>query len=468
MNFKERSIRIFPDIVVIFLLALILRIGFLYLVTKDCAMPPKCERLLTPDSSNYNFLALNMLSKKRFVPDIDSPYYYVSILRTPVYPAFLAMLYFFSKNNYILVGIVQSILSSFTCVLLYIIGLELFGRKTGFTGGILGAVSLLLIINSPLILTDTLFGFLLMFSLVCFIWSWSQKSNRWLIACAFLLSMTILCRPIAQFYPIFLCVLIMSTVKLPFLQRVKRTLCFAIIITIFVVGWVGHNWLRHRVPVFSGISSYSLLYYNAASLYSDIHGVDRERACEKLDEEVNLHLKRTIRDRKESWAERISAQRYVARKIIFEKPLRYFILHLKQDLRTLRPASGDFYLLLEIEPPKHGLLKLLENHGFSTLFLQYWKISSWPENISRLSIFVLYLSYWFLILGAVGLIKSRQWAQLFLFVGTIFYYLLLPGAPSNSRFRVPVEPFICLLAAEGIMFLGSNFSRIIKFFDNLR
>jgi len=43
----------------------------------------------------------------------------------------------------------------------------------------------------------------------------------------------------------------------------------------------------------------------------------------------------------------------------------------------------------------------------------------------------------------------------------IAYLLLIPGAPSNSRFRLPAMPEICLMAGIGLeaawVFLGRKF-----------
>ena len=53
-------------------------------------------------------------------------------------------------------------------------------------------------------------------------------------------------------------------------------------------------------------------------------------------------------------------------------------------------------------------------------------------------------------LGTVWLVRKRDWFALLTLLLLIAIPLYVAGGASSSRFRVPVEPYLALLAAEGI------------------
>jgi len=53
-------------------------------------------------------------------------------------------------------------------------------------------------------------------------------------------------------------------------------------------------------------------------------------------------------------------------------------------------------------------------------------------------------------MGLVQLLRKRDWFALLTLLLPIAVLLYAPGIASGSRMRVPVEPYLALLAAEGI------------------
>jgi len=55
------------------------------------------------------------------------------------------------------------------------------------------------------------------------------------------------------------------------------------------------------------------------------------------------------------------------------------------------------------------------------------------------------------VIGCWALFRRRQWPAVMLLLTLIGYFVLLgAGAEANSRFRVPIIPFLALLAAVGL------------------
>ncbi|HHT9158668.1 MAG TPA: glycosyltransferase family 39 protein [Candidatus Brocadiaceae bacterium] len=407
-DLQGNEVRIFPGFVIIFVLALTLRLVFWSLIVTHP------ERMLSPDSSAYNALALNILSGKGFLLDSNSPYYWYSLLRTPVYPLFLSTVYLLSGENYIWVGFVQSVLSSLISALTFLIGQRLFGRRAGFIAGLLSAFGLLSIIYSLMILSDILFTIMLVSCLWCTIEFWIQGTTRWLLMSAVLLGIAILCRPIAFYYTFFLLIMAIVGSKQKLLQGVKNVAVFIFVVVLIVGSWIVHNWIVFKVPVISGISSYNLVYYNAASLVADMRGVDRLTAVKELDDRLNERFNSMgINDgRKASWAQVLAAWRYVGRKVILQLPGRYIALHLRSDIKSLRSGSDEIFNLLDHHPREHGTLQVLRDKGLFSAIQHYRKELIWPENVSHISTALLWIAYAFSLLGVAALVHKKQFVLL--------------------------------------------------------
>lgn len=439
MDQKQKTpIQMLPDAIVVFVVALILRWGFLWAIVTY-----NPEGMLSPDSVGYNVLASNILAGHGMTMDIHSPYYFLSFFRTPVYPIFLAAMYYLVGVKHMWVGILQGFLGALTCSLICVIGQRLFGRLTGFIAGCLVALSLISVMYSSKVLTETLFTFLLVFSLWCIVEFWIRKSTSWLCFSAVFMGLAILCRPIALYYSFFLCVLLIIGVQGGGVRKGKVGLIFTGIIGILVGGWVIRNLINFNIPALSIAPSAALLYYDAEALISDMQGIDRDAATKQLDEKVQLYLgKMGQLDKdngvKPSWAELVAAWDKIGREIIMQNPKQYIILHLWYTMKILKSGMAGVLPLLQLEESR-----IIENINYTA---------------SKFVGCIYVLSF----VGLVTLLYRRQFILFLFFVGTIIYFVITPGATSEPRFRVPVEPLISLIAAWGCVVLMNMFNDFIK------
>src|SRR3989338_2675498 len=100
-------------LVVIFIVALSLRI-FTVITQKES------ERIPRSDASNYDHLAMNIVSGEGFSEDINGKVI-PTARRTPVYPMFLAGIYAVFGHSYIAVKIIQAILGALLCLVIFFI-----------------------------------------------------------------------------------------------------------------------------------------------------------------------------------------------------------------------------------------------------------------------------------------------------------------------------------------------------------
>jgi len=89
----------------------------------------------------------------------------------------------------------------------------------------------------------------------------------------------------------------------------------------------------------------------------------------------------------------------------------------------------------------------------------YFGGQSWMVWVLLPEIALLGLTYLGWAAGSLRLILRRQLYPFLLLSLPIAYGLLLPGSPSNPRFRVPVMPYLCIVAALGLAFLWTKLGK---------
>jgi|GEM_PF-5875154 len=134
-------------VTIIFLLALIFRIIYILQVRND---PFFYEPHQGTDMLTFHNMAVNIIEGRDRIS-----------LCVPLYPnSFLPIIYFIFGPNIIAVSIVQGLLGSVTCILIYLIGKELFGELSGILSGLISVIYSTFIIYGGVLLGETLGLFL--------------------------------------------------------------------------------------------------------------------------------------------------------------------------------------------------------------------------------------------------------------------------------------------------------------------
>ncbi len=118
------------------------------------------------------------------------------------YPAFLAFLYYLFGHSLMSVKFVQVILSSFTAVLIYFLGKELFEReKSALLGSLIFAIYPQSIFYCGLLASETLFIFLMICSILLAVLGATRHRWIFLVFSGLLLGLSSLVRPVLLGYP---------------------------------------------------------------------------------------------------------------------------------------------------------------------------------------------------------------------------------------------------------------------------
>jgi 4-amino-4-deoxy-L-arabinose transferase-like glycosyltransferase len=425
---------------------------------------PHPERLMHQDTGSYLNPALNLLAGRGFSQQ-QAPPYTPDAIRTPLYSFFIVALYaIFGQHSLIIAG-AQVFLSAITAGLTYLLGTRLLPEQEARAGGSLLALSLGSIVYALYILTETLFTLLLLGIVWMLVAYRKTAQGRWLVGGGVLTGLAALCRPIALPFLLIAAPLAGFARQGRWYQRALTAVLLLVVACLVIAPWMVRNYRLVGSPTLSTISSYNLLFYNAVSLEADLRGIGQEQARAEMAERVREELIRRGGEGDEALEIRLYDE--WARRIILAHPWRYLYIHLKNDLNSLLPNATEFLELLGVTQGGRGTLSVLNQQGLWAAVRHYFGGQTWVLLPLVPLMALLGLTYLGAMAGLVALARRRDWFTLALLLAPIAYFLLIPGAPSHPRFRVPVMPYICLLAGTGLVAVWHWLRRRLRAFSAL-
>ena len=419
-------------LIAILVVALLLRLGLLISTGWDTT------RAVAPDTPTYMQFAQAINNGNLWT--------YPSAERTPIYPMFLAIFHL----KILPTVLAQIVLSLVTIYLTYYLAIFYLKNETiGLLAAGLLAVSLESITHTYYLLTETLFTFLFVASIAAFSQTRGRRALIWVAMSAVCMALAILTRPIALYYPIFM-LLFLAWDQRPWHERLQKITLFSVVIILFVGGWMARNAYLIHVPTISTISAKNFLYYNAASLEADRTNQNENAVRKNLENQLYETLQ--TRQLEENQANVIALQSELAKSILLSDPLRYGFIHLKSDINSLLPDT-DLLEILGIHTGQKGTLDYIKQHGLMAGIAYYFDGKFVALFILLPFILILCIIYAGSVIAIGKLIQQRKFYPLAVLSLPIIYGILLPGSPSNPRFRVPVMPFFAILAAYGLWVL---------------
>jgi len=213
--------------VVIFIIALTLRMA--YVLTLEIDSP------IRADAAKYMTIAYNLLSHGVYSHErAEAPE--PSSFITPGYPMFLTSILAITrdvKSTYNISLNIQALLGAVTVLLAYFLALRILSLRASIVVGVLAAISPHLIISTGYLLTETLFAFFLVLSMLLLVMAIEKPDKRLFFAIGILVSCAALIRPIAMFLPL-VCMWIIVISKQ---STIKRTHAIAAVALGFIVLW---------------------------------------------------------------------------------------------------------------------------------------------------------------------------------------------------------------------------------------
>ncbi len=178
--------------IIVFCIALALRLGLLFGHHDSY----KAEQV---DSMDYKQIATNLINGKGFISGDGLP----TNKRPPVYIVFIASFYKYLGTNDAYIKFFQCVLSAVSVLFLFMICADIFNKQTAILSAIIAACYPPLIIYSNIMLTETLFIFLILAECLMFIKALKQQDNKYLYYKGVLHGISTLCRSTLIFIPVF-------------------------------------------------------------------------------------------------------------------------------------------------------------------------------------------------------------------------------------------------------------------------
>lgn len=424
----------------IFLAALSVRLFFVL----PSLMTPNFDGMSIA-GDGYFEIAQNLLAGNGFARLAPPPVIPDSV-RTPLYPLIIAGLQATFGGSKALL-ILQILLGGLTAVITWLFAKEFLGDGVAaLLTGLAVALEPLGAYLSGIMLTETVFTFL--FLLTIYLFTRYLKNPRLLLLILFslLLGATTLVRPTTQYLPLFLIFIMWLSNE----RRVTKVLCIRALILLGVFLLVLSPWLYRNYEVFGSANLnvqqvttvFGYLVPSTIALENNITFEQAQRefyAKEHVESVEDINLGNADKFKKHAHEE-LARHPVGLLKSIGVTIFAFFTHDGYADILSFFGVKVSY-----AHPP---LSTLFTNPVEFSSFL--WKLAHGPELLVITGRIFWVLVTLFALSGIVLYIREKGITpQLVLVVGIIGYFALTTaaiGLAVNARFRIPVDPFLFMLA----------------------
>ncbi len=384
----------------IFLIGLVLRLYFVF--TYD-------ESLLVNinDQSTFIRMAQRLLQERTFSSDEGRPTAYI----TPFYPLFLSAIYFLFGYNLLYARIVQAFLGALTCLIVYFITKEIFNRSIAVLAFFLMSIHYFFIRYGAHLLSENLFILLVALSMLYLIKFSKRPSYLYAALFGIFCSLATLTRSAYFLFPFMIMAIFWIMPNFTATTR-KKLLRFCLIIVLCVIlpisVWTVRNFCVFRSFIPLGTEVGIVLY----SAYNPPQGKIFDSSPE--DEVTKIYKEMP----------EVEGSRFL----------------LKQTFLSIKREPSKIY--------KYIPLKIM---NFFSVF--DWLTFRHTGTYNFSTAFILPLSF----LGLLLILNKGYPKESLILLSPVVYFLFVTIAIMGvPRTRLPVEPYLIILAAFFINYIYSR------------
>jgi 4-amino-4-deoxy-L-arabinose transferase-like glycosyltransferase len=408
------------------------------------------------DAQGYHQLAINIIERNVFSLNGQPPFQ-PDAIRTPVYPLFIALVYYVFGIAPHVVLIAQTILDSITTLLVAVTAWQCTrSRRVATVAGVLYAIyPTTWIYTTELYVESVLaFGVILTFWFATQILSArGDPQARWTVGAGLASGLCLLIKPNVVLLPLIL------GGSLLVQKKFRAAIVFAAVIATILAPWILRNTLVFGRPMLSTVFENNLMRVSAPATLAQARGEDVAPWTPRWEElffqvvEIatradptlfNLSAdKMTPRQLDQAQIELADA----ARSIIVQYPAAFVISHVKGTLHGLPPQDHRYWYQLFTGETWESVVP-------GGMFAAFFKDSGYPVPLLAVTLFVFFaaayaLAYALAMVGTWRLYHTEPVLVLAI-VAFVVYMIFLPGPISQERFRVPIVPLACVLMASAV------------------
>lgn len=438
------------------LLLILLLAALIRLVLLSAILIKNPDGIYVHDSYGYWNLGYNLSHYGVFSQSEDFPLepdYY----RTPVYPLFIAFAELIGPEGFSII-LLQILIAVLTCY--FVSGLARLLTNNFF---ISNAAALIVAIDLPsvalanLVLTETLFTFLLVLSFYFFIRYFQKEKTADLVMTAIFSGLLILCRPIAFFIPFLFSMFIIFRSFRSISNLFKQLILYSGIVFLTLSPWLIRNKITFEHYFLSVIREHNLLNYQAGAVYAERFSRTLPNAQSILRWKTFRSFKGNAHEQPYEYAKFIEREAW---SVISDNPGIFLKEQAKQIAYFFFKPTRAFF---EIQLGNWG-------QGYNTVPRNFKVFDNFLKGTSKITMALVLFQVLMmtiicaaLIFGFAYMKKNQLKDPLILFLFTIICFSLMNLPPvTEARFRVPVIPLIAIISACGLYYIKNKYWPVLK------
>ncbi len=374
------------------ILLLILLAGFCLRVFYSLTLG---EELAFPDSVRYDRIASEILSGGGFK----------SSQTAPAYPLLLAGIYRVFGRSFFAVRLVHALMEAVSIIMVFLLAKATFSERAGLFAAGIFAVYPFFIFFSGLILTETFFIMLLLLLVYFFRRSFEARLWRDAVICGIIGGITILLKPMIFYFIIFALIFKLKPGMEGKADILKRSAAITMLALSTAAPWGIYSRTHHENPRFLAGSNITL-YESFNPRATGGPGIELIEITEEMERMSRPRLEKYYREEAVSF--------------IIQNPGRALRLVLEKQMRFWSPVPN----FAEYRNLKYGAIGII---SFGPVLL----LAAWLVAADR-----------------------RKWMSIsYIYLPILFFALLHTVILGSIRYRVPVDPFIIILASGKLSLL---------------
>lgn len=423
LNFSEKSK--FPVFLIVFL-ALLPRVASAIL----------SGQVLRGDEIDYSQLAIRILEGKPYHSNFPLGF---TNARAPLYPLFIAIIYFFTNNNILAVKLMQAIVGALICVIVFLISENIFkDKRISFGAGIICVFYPFLSLRlTSSLFTETLFAFLLALAIYFLLKGYDYPNFKYNFFSGLFMGLAALSKPvILAFLPFLILWLILFSSE-NVLSRLKKAVVVIVLMILTILPWTIRNYIvfKEFIPISTGGGVTFYGYNNEDTLikiYDPIFFTGSLPITDKQKEELLL-LSEPERD-----------------KYFYRLGWKFARSHPKDFLKIRLISLSQFWHLWPETPARYKRYYTKEGAYRSPL------LDKFVNTYLLYFIKILYhLPYDILFVGIfISLFNSfkerTKFRKLLLLIFLLLSMTLLYSIHGTDRYRLPTDPYVFILGLHGL------------------
>ncbi len=292
----------------------------------------------TPDSAGYDAIARNLMEGHGFSSN-PAPPYQANHYRTPVYPYFLVAVYAVFGFNHVAVYVIQAVIGSLTCCLIYLICRRYWGERTALLAALLNAVFPFPALFTAVVLTETVYAFLVCCTVYLLTRAYQGRSLYWMAGAGVALGVTALCRPEACLLAPFLVLILLCCCRL---RRPAWEMSAVLVVSsgLVLFPWLVRNYYTSGKVMSLVNSGPGAAFWQCTLPYFSMDTFQFDPGAEERDPVVRAYKGMTT---DEEWGRMEPVFWRAGWENIRNHPLTYLRLRLR-DYPHLWISSGDYFL----------------------------------------------------------------------------------------------------------------------------